>query len=262
MRRAMTSAPTCSRRSAPWAATRAPGAGSWSCSARCRRLASWTCRRTATWYVNWETMEQPMPEAILFDMDGVLVDTYHAHYRSWLVMAKAEGLSFSEAEFAPTFGRTSREIIATFWGRGRYSDEEVAALDQKKEAAFREIIRREFPAMPGVHRLLGELHDAGFALAVGSSGPPENVDLVLEKLGTRHLFGAVVTGMDVTRGKPDPQVFLIAAERLGVAPRWCAVIEDAAPGIAAAQAAGMASVGLTSTGRTRESLAAADLVVG
>ena len=115
--------------------------------------------------------------------------------------------------------------------------------------------------MPGVHRLLEQLHRAGFRLAVGSSGPPENVDLVLEKLGSRSLFDAVVTATDVTRGKPDPQVFLIAAERLGVPPPRCVVIEDAAAGIAAAHAAGMTSVALASTGRTRQSLAAAELLV-
>jgi len=200
--------------------------------------------------------------AAIFDMDGVLVDTYHAHYRSWLAMAEPAGLRFTEAEFAQTFGRTSREIIATFWGAGRFSDAQIAALDAKKEAAFRQIIAADFPAMPGVHLLLQALHDAGFLLAVGSSGPPENVDLVLEKLRARHLFAAIVTGSDVTRGKPDPQVFRIAAARLGMAPQRCVVVEDAAPGIAAAQAAGMASIALTSTGRTRESLSHADLVVG
>ncbi len=200
--------------------------------------------------------------AAIFDMDGVLVDTYRAHYRSWLAMAEPEGLSFTEAEFGQTFGRTSREIIAHFWGEGRYGDAEIAALDERKEAAFRRIIEADFPAMPGAAKLLEELHDAGFALGVGSSGPPENVELVLQRLGVGELFEAVVTGMDVTRGKPDPQVFLIAAERLGVRPERCAVIEDAPAGVEAANAAGMASIGLTSTGRTAESLCAARLVVG
>jgi len=194
-------------------------------------------------------------------MDGVLVDTYHAHYQSWLEMAQAEGLGFSEEEFARTFGRTSREIIAHFWGGG-YTEEQIAALDDRKEAAFRRIIAADFPAMPGANELLGRLHEAGFKLAIGSSGPPENVDLVLDRLGSRRLFDAVITATDVTRGKPDPQVFLLAAGRLGVPPERCAVVEDATAGIAAAKAAGMASIGLTSTGRTAESLAAADLVVG
>jgi beta-phosphoglucomutase len=199
--------------------------------------------------------------AVIFDMDGVLVDTYQAHHRSWLRMAEPAGLTFTEAEFAHTFGRTSREIIATFWGAGRFSAAEIAALDDQKETAFREIIAVDFPAMPGVDGLLQSLRQAGFALAIGSSAPPANVDVVLDELGVRSLFGAIVTGSDVSRGKPDPQVFLLAAQRLGIPPARCAVVEDAPPGIAAAKAAGMAAIGLASTGRTRASLAAADLVV-
>jgi beta-phosphoglucomutase len=199
--------------------------------------------------------------AAIFDMDGVLVDTYLAHYRSWLEMAEPEGLHFTEAQFAPTFGRTSREIIAHFWGNDRYDDNAIAALDARKEAVFRRIVEADFPAMPGIVDLLQALYEAGFKLAVGSSGPPENVDLVLDKLGTRSLFDAIITGNDVVRGKPDPQVFLLAADRLGVPPARCAVIEDAPAGVAAANAAGMVSVGLMSTGRTGNDFVAAQAVV-
>ena len=199
--------------------------------------------------------------AAIFDMDGVLVDTYHAHYLSWLDMARPYGLDFTEAQFGATFGRTSREIIAHFWGEGRLSDAEIAAMDEQKEAAFRRIIADDFPAMPGAAKLIELLRAAGFRLAVGSSGPPENVAMVLDRLGVERLFDAVVTGMDVTRGKPDPQVFLIAAERLHVEPSRAAVVEDAPAGVAAAKAAGMAAIGLASTGRTRSELAEADLVV-
>jgi len=199
--------------------------------------------------------------AAIFDMDGVLVDTYHAHYRSWLKMAELEGLHFTEAQFASTFGRTSREIIAHFWGKDRLDDAQIAELDRQKEADFRRIIETDFPAMPGIRELLPALHEAGFKLAVGSSGPPENVRLVLDKLGANELFEAIVTGDDVRRGKPDPQVFLIAAERLGIVPARCAVIEDAPAGVAAANAAGMTSIGLVSTGRTPDDLAAAHAVV-
>jgi len=200
--------------------------------------------------------------AVIFDMDGVLVDSYQAHFQSWRMVAASRGRSMSLEEFDATFGRTSREIIAALWPESASSDEEIARLDAEKEAAFRSILADDFPPMPGVESLLESLHAAGFALAVGSSGPPENVDLVLDRLRKRSLFEAVVHGMDVTRGKPDPQVFLLAAERLGVPPRHCAVVEDAPLGIDAAKAAGMASVGLVSTGRTRAALAAADLVVG
>jgi beta-phosphoglucomutase len=199
--------------------------------------------------------------AVIFDMDGVLIDSYHAHFRSWQVLAAEQGRTITEADFAAQFGRTNREIILTYWGEGCYRDEQLAALDDRKEQVFREILQADFPIMPGAKALLESLHDAGFGLALGSSGPPENIDLVLSELGVRSLLQAVVTARDVTRGKPDPQVFLIAAERLGIAPPRCAVVEDAPAGISAANAAGMTSIGLASTGRTREVLSEADLTV-
>ena len=115
--------------------------------------------------------------------------------------------------------------------------------------------------MPGVGELLNSLAADGIAMAVGSSGPTENVALVVEKLGAGELLGALITANDVTRGKPNPQVFLLAAERLRIAPERCIVVEDAQAGVAAARAAGMYCVGIASTGRTREELADADLVI-
>lgn len=194
-------------------------------------------------------------------MDGVLVDSYQAHLQSWQVTAAEFGQHLSEVQFLRTFGRTSREIIAEHWGAGALTEEQILAFDRRKEALYREMVEHDFPAMDGARELIVELHAAGFKLAVGSSGPPENVALALDNLGVRNLFHATVTGLDVTRGKPDPEVFLVAAQRLGIEPRHCAVIEDAPVGIAAANAAGMTSIALLSTGHTRERSAAARLIV-
>jgi len=197
---------------------------------------------------------------VIFDMDGVLVDSYQAHFESWRIVAAEEGLTITEKQFAATFGRTSREIIAAWWGEG-LTEEEIHALDDRKEAAYRQIIAKDFPAMPGARAWLERLRDAGMALAIGSSGPPENIEVILDQLQARSLFRAVVSGADVTRGKPDPQVFLTAAQRLGIPPNDCVVVEDAPLGVAAAHAAGAAAIGFASTGHTRESLAKAELVV-
>lgn len=202
---------------------------------------------------------QPV-KAVIFDMDGVLIDSYHAHFESWRMVASEEGVDFSQDVFDRTFGRTSREIIRDVWGRRAATPERVESLDARKEAAYRDIISRDFPAMPGVGPLIDALASAGFKLAIGSSGPPENVALVLSRLQRERLFSAVVSGADVVRGKPDPAIFFLAAQRLDVPPARCAVIEDAPLGIAAAHAAGMAAIGLASTGRRREQLAAADAV--
>lgn len=197
--------------------------------------------------------------AVIFDVDGVLIDSYQAHFESWLRMFGEHGVSFTEEEFRKTFGRTSHDIIATLYGAD-LSDEEIRAWDDRKEALYRDIIRENFPAIDGAVELLDDLQGAGFKLGVGSSGPPENIQLTLECLNRAKLFDAVVTRVDVTRGKPDPQVFQIVGERLGAEPAQCVVVEDAPAGIEAANRAGMASVALTGTA-TRTELAHARLVV-
>jgi len=184
--------------------------------------------------------------AVIFDMDGVLVDSYRAHLESWEQLARDHGLTMTAEQFSATFGRTTRDIIRNLWGN-RVAENDIPAWDAQKEAFYREIIRRDFPAMDGATELLRSLDEAGFAMAIGSSGPPENVETVIECLPGAELISARVTGVDVTRGKPDPQVFLIAAEKLAVSPSRCAVIEDAPAGVQAARAAGMAAVAITVT---------------
>jgi beta-phosphoglucomutase len=202
-----------------------------------------------------------MPKAVIFDVDGVLVDSYQAHYESWQLACRERGLEMTQDQFVATFGRTSREIIVDLWSRQVATPAAVAELDARKEVLFRELLHRNFPHMDGAADLIQSLHQAGFRLAVGSSGPPDNVNLVLEKLQRRACFHGIVTGPDVQRGKPNPQVFLLGAERVGVEPSCCVVIEDAPVGVAAAHAAGMKCIAIASTGRVRDSLAAADLVI-
>jgi len=179
---------------------------------------------------------------VIFDMDGVLVDSYAAHMRSWQLLGNELGRPISEAEFARTFGQTSRDIIRTLFGPDR-SDREVRALDERKESLYRELIRNNVPIMPGAAEVLNRVRDAGGLLAVGSSGPRENVRLITEALAPIR-FDAVVSGADVARGKPDPDVFLLAAERMDLTPAACLVIEDARVGVEAARRAGMTVAGL------------------
>jgi len=177
-------------------------------------------------------------------MDGVLVDSYHAHFESWNRMAHAHGLAMAEDQFASTFGRTTREIIKSLWGEA-VDDDDIPAMDDEKEAAYRDILCESFPEMPGAKALLVALHEAGIALAIGSSGPPENVAVVRNALPP--VFDAVVTAVDVTHGKPHPEVFLKAARKLGIRPVRCAVIEDAPAGVEAARRADMTALAVTGT---------------
>jgi len=189
-------------------------------------------------------------------MDGVLVDSGAPHHESWQLLARQQGLNVSREEFAATFGRTSRDIVRLIFGADRTPDE-VAALDAEKERLYRELIRGRVPAMPGAVVAVRGLQAAGFALAVASSGPPENVALVVNELGLADAFAVVVNGFDITHGKPAPDCFLLAAERLGVAPAACVVVEDAPVGVRAGVAAGMRVIGLAADAARRRELAAA-----
>jgi beta-phosphoglucomutase len=203
-----------------------------------------------------------MPQlAVIFDADGVLVDSFAAHAESWQRLAEECGEGMTPEQFAATFGQTSREIIRRFWSPEGLTDERIRALDERKEAIYRQIIADRFPTMPGALELIHDLQRSGFLIGVGTSGPPENLALMLSELKGQSWCRASVSGADVQRGKPDPEVFLLCAQRLGVPPPQCAVIEDAAPGIAAAKAAGMLAIGFCSHGHTHQELAAADRIV-
>jgi beta-phosphoglucomutase len=198
---------------------------------------------------------------VIFDMDGVLVDSYRAHFESWRRTAREVGLEMTEDQFAATFGRTTPEIIRQLWADRFPEGTDVSAWDDRKEAAYREILQEHFPEMDGARELLEALHAAGFRMAIGSSGPPENVELVRRKLcGGRHV-AAAVNGRMVAHGKPDPEVFLKAAEGLCLHPARCAVVEDASAGVEAARRAGMVAIALTGTAPREKLAPRAHLVV-
>jgi beta-phosphoglucomutase len=195
---------------------------------------------------------------VIFDMDGVLVDSYRAHFESWKRTLESHGLSMREAQFARTFGQTNAQIFAVLYPE--VTAERVPELADEKEAAYRDLIVANFPEMDGAAQLIAVLHQAGARLAIGSSGPPENVRAVLKVLPGGQHFAASTSSADVRHSKPAPDVFLRAAEKLGLPPGRCVVVEDAPAGVEAGKAAGCAVVGITGT-VSRERLAAADLIV-
>ncbi|GMV25671.1 MAG: beta-phosphoglucomutase [Phycisphaerae bacterium] len=196
-----------------------------------------------------------MQLGVIFDMDGVLVLTEEAHWLSWQDVAKSRGVDLEYQTFLSCFGRVNADCIRIMFGDAIPPAEALSIADAK-EAAFRELVRKNVPLAPGTTPLLQSLRARGARIGIGSSAPPENVDLVLDAGNIRAYFDAVIDGSQVTRGKPAPEVFLKAGVGLGVDPRRCAVIEDAPPGIEAARAAGMTAIGVATT-HTRDQLAGA-----
>ena len=197
---------------------------------------------------------------VIFDIDGVLVDSNPAHFESWQRAAHEDRFDFPESLFQETFGQTTRAILAEHWHR-KLTPEEIAYFDRRKEDLYREIVTENFPAMPGARAFVETLYRAGFPLAVGSSGPRINVDYVLGRLGIKQYLRGIVSGTDVSRGKPAPDIFLRCAEKMGIAPNRCVVIDDSQSGICAAKAAGMKIVGYYSGGHRDEEYADVDLLV-
>jgi len=199
-------------------------------------------------------------QGVIFDMDGVLVLSEQAHWQSWLVPAERRGKKIEYKTFLSCFGRINPDCIRIMFGP-QIPAEESEKIADEKENAFRDIIRRNMPLAPGTVELLTALKAAGLKLAVGSSGPKENVELVLTAGGIARFFDAYVHGGQVKHGKPAPDVFLLAAESMGLPAELCAVIEDAPAGIAAAVAAKMLPVAVTTTHSAAELRAAGAAVV-
>lgn len=206
----------------------------------------------------------PAPRAAIWDVDGTLVDTAEQHFAAWAAFAAAHGIPFTRADFAATFGWRNPEIVRKLFDPAA-DDARCAAWGEEKEVQYRAATDRAgVTLLPGVGALVAALHAAGWRQGLGSSAPRANLDLILRHTGAADRFTAIVSGDDVSRGKPDPEVFLTAAARVGVPARSCVVFEDAPSGVQAAKAAGMACVGVTFVGHhpaERLTAAGADLVV-
>src|SRR5262245_31637592 len=192
-------------------------------------------------------MSATKPAAVIWDVDGTLVDTAELHFQAWSVIAAELGKPFTPADFAATFGRRNPEIIRQLFSTN-FSPAEIAELGDRKEEYYKQEARRGVELLPGVGALLECLHAAGFKQAIGSSAPRGNLELILGLTRTERFFQAVVSMEDTQRGKPDPQVFQVAAAKLGVRPQRCLVVEDAVAGVQAAKAGNMRCIAVTFVG--------------
>ncbi len=194
----------------------------------------------------------------LFDWDGVLVDSKALHFAAWDRVAREFGHQHGPEEFARHFGTQNRRAILDIL-RWTEDDAEVSRISERKEQLYRELLGSRDIWMPGSLAFVDLLGARGVPRAVVSSSPRENIDVVLRRAAPASPWGAIVTAEDTRVGKPDPEGFLLGAERLGLPPRRCVVFEDAPAGIQAGLAAGMCVVALTTTHPASE-LGAAHLV--
>jgi HAD superfamily hydrolase (TIGR01509 family) len=182
----------------------------------------------------------------IFDHDGVLVDSLELHQQAWVELGRRTGLALTPEFIRETFGMTNFSIFRRLLGHA-ISDEEMVRYSDQKEVCYRDVARGRIHLMDGVREVLDALKARGVRLAIGSSGVRPNMDLTVHECGLDGRFAAIASLEDITRGKPDPEVFLVAAAKAGVEPSRSVVFEDAPVGIQAAKAAGMYAVGLTTT---------------
>ena len=189
--------------------------------------------------------------AFIFDMDGTLVDNMRFHTEAWRTLIEENGYEFEERKFlVETAGQTNREIIPGVFGA--LSNERLNELALRKEELYREVYIHHRKPVDGLVEFLDAAATLGIKMAVATAASPPNMAFILDGLELRKYFGAITTAADVKRGKPDPEIFLLSAERLGVQPKNSIVFEDAFFGFEAAKRAGMQSVGLTTVNSAEE----------
>ena len=199
-------------------------------------------------------------KAALFDLDGTLIDNNAYHLQSWILYLKNLNREITEEEYkAHVNGRTNKDVIEYIYQR-KMEDAEAMVYAQQKEAIYRDLYQADITPVNGLLELLQALKDKNIPMAIATSGIQVNIDFMFSHIPIRQYFQTVVNSSHITKGKPDPEIYLKTAQILGVAPKDCLVFEDAIVGILAAKAAGMKVIGVLTTHNATE-LSGADLVI-
>jgi HAD superfamily hydrolase (TIGR01509 family) len=186
--------------------------------------------------------------AVLWDMDGTLIDSEEFHWISWRDTLAKEGVTITYEQFLASFGRRDDAFLPQWLGVAA-TPERIKSTMEAKEELYRDLVRTKgMSPLPGVADWIRLLHSQGWLQAIASAAPRPNIDVVLDALKAAHCFQGIVSADDVHRGKPDPEVFLIAASRVGVPADRCIVVEDAVAGVQGARSAGMRSIGVGRNG--------------
>jgi beta-phosphoglucomutase family hydrolase len=197
-------------------------------------------------------------QGVLWDLDGVLVDTAEFHFQSWIKALNEFGIPFTREFFQSHFGQNNHATLTQLLGHDA-TPELLDEISDRKEVYFRFLIRGEVRLLPGVKQWLDSFFQAGIKMAVASSAPQENIETLVDELAIRKYFNALISG-HLLPAKPEPAVFLLAAQRIGATPAKCIVIEDSIAGVEAARRAGIKCLAVTTT-NPPEALQHADWVV-
>jgi beta-phosphoglucomutase family hydrolase len=199
-------------------------------------------------------------QAIIFDLDGTLIDNNAYHLKTWKKYLENIGRNILEEEYnANINGRTNKDVIQYIFER-QMSDEEILKYSLEKEALYREIYLPFIKPVAGLIEFLEILNEKNIPMAIATSGIQPNIDFMFENLPIKKYFKTVVNSSHITKGKPDPEIYLKAASILQIPPENCLVFEDAVVGINAAKAAGMKVIALATT-HPREELTDADMII-
>ena len=191
--------------------------------------------------------------AFIFDMDGTLVDNMRFHGEAWQKMLAENGIETDTRKFlVNTAGKTNREIIPNFFSDA--TEERLSELGLRKETLYRELYLPHRKVVAGAIEFLTKAESLGVKMAVATAAPVANMEFVLDGLDLRKYFQAIPTAADVSNGKPNPEIFLKSAEKLGIEPKHCLVFEDAVNGFEAAHCAGMKSIGVATVNQIEDIL--------
>lgn len=203
--------------------------------------------------MNEDTQTRPV-EAVLFDLDGTLVDSEPVYWESDRAFLAGYGIDYHGELNAAMVGRGSNEFfreMEALFPASPLNSMSLAERSRRKDEAYLAHARGRLRSFPGVEAFARELRARGIPAAIASGSTPPVIDATLDMLGLGDLFPVRVSGSEVPRGKPEPDVFLEAARRLGTPPAACLVLEDSEPGLMATRAAGMACVALPHPGHPR-----------